>query len=125
MLFKACHIFSLNIDVHQTEDQFDIIRRVKSTLKILLIAVAYALFLICSKSSAEVGINFRISIRKAKIPVCHQGKGKEQYSHKISYGEEKQTVFPFSMNKQKMLWKMSEKLEEKESRNILAMMSFH
>lgn len=47
-VFKACHLFSLNINMHKTEDQFDIIQRVKSTLKILLIAVAYALFLIFS-----------------------------------------------------------------------------
>lgn len=30
------------------------------------------------KSSAEVCINFRMNVRKVLIPVCQQGKGKEQ-----------------------------------------------
>lgn len=32
--------------MQKTEDQFDIIQRVKSVIKILLIVIAYALFLI-------------------------------------------------------------------------------
>lgn len=47
-VFTACHIFFVNINMHKTADQFDIIHRVKSVIKTLLIAVAYALFLIFS-----------------------------------------------------------------------------
>lgn len=116
--------------MQKTEDQFDIIQRVKWVTQILLIAIAYALFLIFQKSSAEVAINFWINGRKALISVCHQGKEKEQHSHKMNYGWEKLTFLFFFLYEQakkccdKTVKKTGGKVKP-ESRNSLPIMTFH